>query len=612
MLYDAEKERERITRNKIPDMRNLTPLEIAHLIQHGNTATDWNTIYVSDDFNQDSIKNVSFEGRVEIGANTTLRNIRVALKNYRIGANVKIIDCGTIASEHDATFGIGHEVSVINEAGGREVKLSADLTSNIAYIVATHRYKPLMVNAYDRLVDTEARLIRGKAEIADGVTIVGCQTIRNVRIGHSARIEGCSLLENGTILSCKAQPTTVGYGVIARDFVFAEGAMVTDAANIRSSYVGQCSQVGSGFFAENCLIFSNCQLFNGEAVAAFCGPFTVSHHKTSLLIAGLYSFFNAGSATNASNHHYRLGPSHQAIYDRGVKTGSGSYLLQPAHIGAYTMVVGQHKGNPDTTLFPFSYLVEKNGESYLMPAQNLRTIGIYRDERKWQKRDGRVDEIVRDLYTVEVLNPMTVGAMIKAVSEAQRLCEKTAGDVVLCNGFRISKGLLQRSVKAYNDVAQAYVISNYMKVPDAVAFNYTWVDCGGLIVPKEQLDTLEQNLAEGLYNSVSEIQKAFKTLVNYYQNDVATWCAKKAHDVYAADGQTDEENMKKVVTGYTDLMNAMIADAQKDFAKRLATGYGLDDEEQAYHEYTKIKGTPDTNQDVERCRRHWEEKMKLK
>lgn len=589
--------------------RNLTQNEIAHLLQQGNIATDWNNIYVADDFASDKVRNVSFDGKVEIGSNVTLRNIRVTLSNYRIGNHVSIIDCGTIAADSDSTFGIGYEVSVVNEAGGREVRLSSDLTNNIAYIVAMHRYNQQMVQGYNRLVDTEAALIRGKAYIADGATIVGCQTLRNVRVGQSARLEGCSLLENGTILSCKGQPAIVGSNVIARDFVFAEGAQVTDGAIIKGAYIGQCSQVGSGFFAENSLVFCNCQLFNGEAVSAFCGPFSVSHHKTSLLIAAQYSFFNAGSATNASNHHYRLGPSHQAIFDRGVKTGSGSYILEPAHIGAYTMVVGQHKGNPDTTLFPFSYLIEKNGESYLMPAQNLRTIGIFRDERKWMKRDGRIDEIARDQYTVDVFNPLTISQFITAAHAAEQMCEKTQGDTILSNGFRIQKGLLQRAAKSYNEVAQTYVLDSYLHSQDSDGAAASWVDCGGLIVPKEQLDTLEMNLAEGLYTSVADIAKAFKTMTNYYANDKAAWCAKAAREYYAADGLTDHDNAQKVITGYTNLMNSMIADAHKDFAKRLSTGYALDDTEQAYHEYTLIKGTPDTNKDVELCKEYWEGKM---
>ena len=84
---------------------------------------------------------------------------------------------------------------------------------------------------------------------------------------------------------------------------------------------------GKQFSAENSVFFANSEAFHGEAVSVFGGPYTVTHHKSSLLIAGMYSFFNAGSGTNQSNHMYKLGPVHQGILERGSKTGSFAYLL---------------------------------------------------------------------------------------------------------------------------------------------------------------------------------------------------------------------------------------------------------------------------------------------
>lgn len=65
---------------------------------------------------------------------------------------------------------------------------------------------------------------------------------------------------------------------------------------------------------------------NGEACAIFAGPYTVTHHKSTLLIAGMFSFMNAGSGSNQSNHMYKLGPIHQGTLERGAKT-TDSYIL---------------------------------------------------------------------------------------------------------------------------------------------------------------------------------------------------------------------------------------------------------------------------------------------
>ena len=70
-----------------------------------------------------------------------------------------------------------------------------------------------------------------------------------------------------------------------------------------------------------------------RACSIFAGPYTVTHHKSTLLIAGLYSFMNAGSSSNQSNHMYKLGPVHQGILERGTKTTSNSYIVFPARIG---------------------------------------------------------------------------------------------------------------------------------------------------------------------------------------------------------------------------------------------------------------------------------------
>lgn len=68
--------------------------------------------------------------------------------------------------------------------------------------------------------------------------------------------------------------------------------------------------IEKGFTAHDSLVFSNCSLENGEACALFAGPYTVSMHKSSLLIGCQTSFMNAGSGTNQSNHMYKLGPVH--------------------------------------------------------------------------------------------------------------------------------------------------------------------------------------------------------------------------------------------------------------------------------------------------------------
>ncbi|MFR3853580.1 MAG: DUF4954 family protein, partial [Odoribacter splanchnicus] len=160
-------------------------------------------------------------------------------------------------------------------------------------------------------------------------------------------------------------PVFIGHNVMAEDFIISSGACITDGAALIRCFVGQACHLGHLFSAHDSLFFSNCQGENGEACAVFAGPYTVTMHKSSLLIAGMFSFLNAGSGSNQSNHLYKLGPIHQGIVERGSKTTSDSYLLWPAKIGAFSLIMGVMSV---TRILPTFLFVSdrKNNQTYLV------------------------------------------------------------------------------------------------------------------------------------------------------------------------------------------------------------------------------------------------------
>ena len=222
-------------------------------------------------------------------------------------------------------------------------------------------------------------------------------------------------MEEGTIASNEHAPVIVGEGVTAKKFIILSGSRVDGSAMIDKTIVGQGTVIGKQFSAENSAFFANSEGYHGEAVSLFGGPYTVTHHKSTLLIACLVSFYNAGSGSNQSNHMYKLGPVHQGILERGAKTGSFSYLMWPGRVGAFTGVIGKHYANFDTTDLPFSYVLESNGKSLLMPAMNLCTVGTRRDSIKWPNRDGRKDPDKLDLINFELFSPYIIGKIIRGI-----------------------------------------------------------------------------------------------------------------------------------------------------------------------------------------------------
>jgi hypothetical protein len=104
---------------------------------------------------------------------------------------------------------------------------------------------------------------------------------------------------------------------------------------------------------------------------------------------------------------YKLGPIHQGIIERGAKTTSNSYVLWPAKVGPFSLILGRHSQHADTSNLPFSYLVEKDNGTYIAPGVNLRSVGTIRDAKKWPERDRRKDPD-RSTVSISTAHPYTI------------------------------------------------------------------------------------------------------------------------------------------------------------------------------------------------------------
>jgi hypothetical protein len=280
--------------------------------------------------------------------------------------------------------------------------------------MAQYRNRPVMIENLRKMISDYTDKVRSDVgTIGRDVTIADAGYIKNVRVGDFCKIEGASKLKNGSINSNQAAPVHIGVGVVAEDFIISSGSSVEDGVTLSRCFVGQACTLGHNYSASDSLFFSNCQGENGEACAIFAGPYTVTHHKSTLLIAGMFSFMNAGSGSNQSNHMYKLGPIHHGKLERGAKTASDSYILWPAKVGAFSLVMGRHVNNADTSNLPFSYLIEQQNTTYLVPGVNLRSVGTIRDAQKWPKRDKRTDSYRLDQINYNLLSPYTIQKMMK-------------------------------------------------------------------------------------------------------------------------------------------------------------------------------------------------------
>jgi len=634
--------------------KNYVPLaeaQIQQLQSQGCRAEDWSRVTVAADFDPATIFDAAFLGTVQIGSlsgsvagvhglekpcgiyNATISNctigdgVRIAnigvhLANYTIGNHVSIENVGTMQTNAGATFGNGVEVDVLNEAGGREVVLFNELSVQFAYMMCLHRYRPEMVNKLKAIAKNYAESVKSDVgTVGDGAVICSVSEMVDVNVGAYAVVNGAATLMNGTVLSEQDAPTTVGNEVVAKDFIIAESSSVTSGAVLAHCFVGQGCQVGKQFSAENCLFFANCEAFHGEGCSAFCGPYSVSHHKSTLLIAAMFSFYNAGSGTNQSNHMYKLGPCHEGKVLRGTKTGSFSYMMWPCRVGPFSVVLGKHTSTFDTADYPFSHLdARPDGKCAMVPGLHLTTVGTVRDGAKWPKRDRRKGSVKRDIISFDVFSPYTVGRMIKASESLKAISAATdkSIDEVSIGGAIVKRLILRTGQKYYKSGIHMYLLEKvvekaeaglcdgvavadlFASSPEAV-FSEDWVDVGGQLMPQQRLVDLHDAIESGSIASVEAFAAAAAKVAEMYGDDEWVWVKNAYQKVFGIDldtvtGEGIAEIAKTYLAVKSKFLKLVVIDAEKEFAELSRCGFGLDGTpEKAPTDFESVRGTYEDN-----------------
>ncbi len=603
------------------------------------------SLQLAEDFSADYVRSARFSGNVRIGAfhkefelpggmvkhsglyHVTLHNVVVGddccienvknyIANYVIGEGSFIENVDIILTDGETSFGNGVEVAVLSETGGREVLIYDRLTAQTASVMALYRHRPEMIERLRKVVERHvARVTSSVGYIGKNVVIVDSGYIKNVKIGDYCKIEGTSRLKNGSINSNETAPVHIGVNVIGDDFIISSGSSVEDGVTFSRCFIGQACKLGHNYSASDSLFFSNCQGENGEACSIFAGPYTVTHHKSTLLIAGMFSFMNAGSGSNQSNHMYKLGPIHQGIMERGAKTSSDSYILWPAKVGAFSLVMGRHVNHQDTSNLPFSYLIEQQSTSFIMPGANLKSVGTIRDAKKWPVRDGRTDPDRLDQVNYNLLSPYTIQKMLNGVSILKNL-QKVSGDnsdAYTYQSGKIKKSSLKNGLKYYgmaidkflgNSLITRIMNSEFSTIqelraafePKASYGDGDWVDISGMIAPKGVVSALLDDIENGVLTDVNDINARFAEIHKEYYNYEWRWAYKIIREHYGVDlSSVSADKLRELVgkwkSSVVELDNLIYDDARKEFSLNAMTSFGADgDEAQRKEDFMQVRG----------------------
>ena len=592
--------------------RSLTFEEIDTLENNSCWAEDWNRVKVAEEgFQAKLFHRVMFYGDIQLGSfqkeveitkgfvkhsginDTTLRNVTIGndcliekvgnyINNYTIGNDCIISNISVMETTEGVTYGEGNLISVLNEVGDGNLIFFHDLNSQFAAFMVKHFDDKELKNAIRRLINEEiTRTNPEQGTIGNNVKIVNTREITNTVIQDNCEISGASRLSDCTILSSEHASVYIGTGVICENSIISDGSSIVNSVKMQDCFVGEACQISNGFTASQSVFFANSFMSNGEACAAFCGPFCASHHKSSLLIGGMFSFYNAGSGTNFSNHAYKMGPMHWGVLERGTKTASGGYLLMPATIGTFSVCFGKLMHHPNTTALPFSYLIAEADKMYLVPGRNITTVGLYRDIRKWQKRDIRPKQTQKSIVNFDWLSPFSVGEILQGKKILENLRQASGDNVSSYNyhEYVINATSLRKGIKYYDIALRIYMGAvlkrahkwGFFGKPQTEVGLGQWNDLSGLLLPVSEEQRLIEDIKSSNLETIQEVVDRFREINDNYRIYQWAWTYRMILEYYGIEEITPEDDAR-IKKDYIEARRAWIAEIKKDAEKEFEMG----------------------------------------
>ena len=578
--------------------RNLTEDEVLRLKSQSCLADDWGKVTVAEEFSTEFVHHTRFSGEVRLGVfhseftlpggikkHSGLRH--VTLHNVTVGDNC----CIENIQNYIANYEIGHDTFIEN---------------------------------------VDIILVDGLSRFGNSVEV----SVLNETGGREVLISDKLSAHQAYIMALyRHRPELIARMKEITDFYSNKHASATGSigSHVMILNTGSIKNVRIGDY---CHICGTCRLYNGSVNSNENAP--VTHHKSTLLIAGMFSFMNAGSGSNQSNHMYKLGPIHQGTLERGAKTTSDSYILWPARVGAFSLVMGRHVNHSDTSNLPFSYLIEQNNTTYLVPGVNLRSVGTIRDAQKWPRRDQRTDTNKLDFINYNLLSPYTVQKMFKGRETLKNLryASGELSDIYSFHSAKIRNSALVKGIRFYEIAIHKFLGNSVIKRLEGIGFHNNeeirarlkpdtpigsgeWVDISGLIAPKSEIDALIDGIESGAINRLKHINAEFERMHQNYYTYEWTWAYEKLEEFYgiAPENMTAEdiihivEKWKEAVVG---LDRMVYEDAKKEFSLASMTGFGADGSRlEKELDFEQVRGDFENNPFVTAVLKHIEVKTAL-
>ncbi|MBN1943386.1 MAG: DUF4954 family protein [Phycisphaerae bacterium] len=525
-----------------------------------------NSRVVSCDIGDDTaIHNVRHLAHYIVGNNVMLLNIdEMHTSNHAKFGNGFIKD----GEEEDVRVWL----DLGNEAGGRRVMPFHGMTAGDAYLWSRYREDKALMTKLGEITQRQFDSRRGYyGQVGDGAVVKSCRVIKDVRFGPAAYVKGANKLKNLTIDSTPDEPTQIGEGVELVNGIVSTGCHIFYGCKAVRFFMAPCSNLKYGARLIHSYLGDNATVSCCEILSNLIFPAHEQHHNNSFLIAAtvLGQSNIAAGATIGSNHNSRANDG-EIFAGRGFWPGLCTSLKHSCRFASFTLLAkGDYPAELDVPL-PFSLLSNDVAHDRLlvMPAYWWRynMYALMRNSWKFLARDKRkhpvqhiefdflapdsVEEILAALRLLAIWTAKARarrdGASVEGVADDELEAtgrallagpaEQTDGLTVLGEAMENSRRDVvisrpRQAWEAYHQMLYYYAVKNLLdgwaaaRKPSLDALvkllggsprQTQWVNLGGQLMPKDDLDALREDIKAGRLADWSAIHRACDTLWEKY------------------------------------------------------------------------------------------------
>jgi hypothetical protein len=436
--------------------RHLRSDEIERLVKNSNSATNWDDIWVTDEFDTAMIRNNRFFGKVRIGCVRReilqYHDLRVPIgitdssiiscdigndvaihdvhymANYIIGDRCILFNIQELSTTDHSKFGNGTIkegepedvrvwLEVMNEIGTRRIMPFDGMITADAYLWAKYTDDTKLQERLAEITQASVDFHRGYyGTIGEGCVIKNCWILKDAKVGPCCYIKGASKLKNVTINSSAEEPSQIGEGVILVNGVTGYGCRIFYSAVATRFVLGDNCTLKYGARLIHSVMGDNSTISCCEVLNNIIFPSHEQHHNNSFLISACVMGQSnmAAGATIGSNHNSRATDG-EIVASRGFWPGLCSSVKHSSRFASFTLLSKADYPNEMDIRLPFCLVSNNvaNDELHLMPAYwwMYNMYALARNTSKYQKRDKRKRKIQNIEF--ETLAPDTVEEIIE-------------------------------------------------------------------------------------------------------------------------------------------------------------------------------------------------------